>query len=372
MTKQIFKINNASGFAPLIVSIVIVTILSLFTVGFVLLMKNNTSNALNDQLNNGAFYAAESGVNDAIQALDNGYGQIKSSCATDPSNRYLRNNKIDSSGQDYYSCLLINPAPSNLQYSSVGTNSTTDTILTGFDPSSGLTKIGYLEISWQAPQDMGIMTYNFPNCSPCKQFPRESQWPTDTPGILRILLTPMSNNGTTIPSNTSKSYTAFLYPGFSKDGTGSPDQAPVYSSNTFGANSGEIVSGNCKNNNQPEDCNVILDVKQAHTNSFILSMRSIYDPTQVTITAYKHNPSGTTGSSNNILDIKNAQTLIDSTGDDQGVLKRIQVRVPYLVKDFGMPSFSLQSRGTICSDLIAYPTNLSTGQPGSASSSCGL
>ena len=111
MTKQIFKINNASGFAPLIVSIVIVTILSLFTVGFVLLMKNNTSNALNDQLNNGAFYAAESGVNDAIKALNNGYDQVKSSCGPDSSNPYLSNNKVENNGQDYYSCLLINPTP---------------------------------------------------------------------------------------------------------------------------------------------------------------------------------------------------------------------------------------------------------------------
>ncbi len=367
MTKQIFKINNASGFAPLIVSIVIVTILSLFTVGFVLLMKNNTSNALNDQLNNGAFYAAESGVNDAIKALNNGYDQVKSSCGPDSSNPYLSNNKVENNGQDYYSCLLINPTPSNLQYSSVGTNSSTDTILTGINPANGqITKIDYLEISWQAPQAMGIVTYNFPNNFPsCLSssscFPSESNWPSNTPGMIRFLLTPMSNVGSgtieNIPNTTINSYTAFLYPGsFVSSSSDSINTGPK---------AGEILSGNCKNNNsQPEDCNVKLDISNASANSFILSMRSIYEPTTVTITAYS--------SSGSILDIKNAQTIIDSTGDDQGVLKRIQVRVPYLVKDLGMPSYNLQSSNSICSNLTAYPSNQDTTQKGSASSSCGL
>jgi Tfp pilus assembly protein PilX len=394
MTKQIFKINNASGFAPLIVSIVIVTILSLFTVGFVLLMKNNTSNALNDQLNNGAFYAAESGVNDAIKALNNGYDQVKSSCGPDSSNPYLSNNKVENNGQDYYSCLLINPTPSNLQYSSVGTNSSTDTILTGINPANGqITQIDYLEISWQAPQAMGIVTYNFPNNFPsCLSssscFPSEGSWLSNTPGVIRFLLTPMSNVGPrrpeNIPNTTFNSYTAFLYPGSSglsssesrsrpgppppplpSFGSGASSATPTtYSINT-GPKAGEILSGNCKNNNsQPEDCNVILDISNARANSFILSMRSIYEPTTVTITAYS--------SKGSILDIKNAQTIIDSTGDDQGVLKRIQVRVPYLVKDLGMPSYNLQSSNSICSNLTAYPSNQDTNQKGSASSSCGL
>ncbi|MGH7234477.1 MAG: PilX N-terminal domain-containing pilus assembly protein, partial [Candidatus Saccharimonadales bacterium] len=65
------------GFAPIIVSIIIVIVLSLLTVGFVTLANNSAQNALNRQLSNNAYYAADSGVNDAIAAITHGYLKAK-------------------------------------------------------------------------------------------------------------------------------------------------------------------------------------------------------------------------------------------------------------------------------------------------------
>ena len=70
-------LTNDNGFAPLIITIIVVIILSLLTVGFVSLIRNNQKNALNQQLNNDAYYAAETGVNDAIKAIDSGYTSSK-------------------------------------------------------------------------------------------------------------------------------------------------------------------------------------------------------------------------------------------------------------------------------------------------------
>src|SRR5580658_10726969 len=112
---------NEGGFAPLIVSIVIIVVLSLITVGFVLLMNENQQNETNRQLGDAAYYAAQTGVNDAVKAINSGFltsafGGVKNSCGT-IAFPYLTNNQVNESGQpktDFYSCLLINPAPDSL------------------------------------------------------------------------------------------------------------------------------------------------------------------------------------------------------------------------------------------------------------------
>lgn len=380
------------GFAPLIVTIVIITVLSLITLGFVELMRNNQYNGLNKQLNNDAYYAAESGVNDAIQAIQAGFSKSKTQCGpltsspAVPGSQYLSNNEVNGN-QDVYSCLLINPAPATLQYSSVDTNSPTVAFMTGEDPNSGnVMHIGYLKFSWQAASSMGASPYSFASPSwlscgngPC--LPQENSWSATNPvngklqsivGILRLALTPMDNstpNNGTIPTDTNSTYTTLLYPA---TGNGTPGNAPSYSGATIGVNSGEVVSGNCTNNNssEPDDCNVIIDVKGAHTNTILMELRSIYAPTTVTVTAYDNG--GT--APQDVLDIKNAQTLIDSTGSDHGVLKRIQVRVPTLNSQ-GMPAYDMVSKQSICKNLNVFPHNNATGNNGqaiSASSSCGL
>lgn len=376
--------KDESGFAPLIITIVIVTVLSLMTLGFVSLMRNNQYNALNKQLNNDAYYAAESGVNDAIQAIQAGYNSNKNTCGpivsstAVPGSQYLNNNQVNGS-QDVYSCLLINPTPATLQYSSVGTNSPTVAFVTGDDKTlNNVRKIAYLKFSWQPSSAMGSSPYSFASPSwlscgngPC--LPPENSWSgrnsvnnnlQSIVGILRLSLTPIANatpNSGTIPTDTNTTYTALLYPA---SGDGTPGTS-TYSSSTIGVNSGEVVSGNCANNNtaEPDDCNVKIDVKSANTNTFLMAMRSIYAPTTVTVTAYD--------ASDNLLFIKNAQTLIDSTGDDHGVLKRIQVRVPTMNSQ-GMPAYDIVTKQAICKDLNVFPHNNATGTSGQANSSCGL
>jgi len=361
------------GFAPLIVSIVIITVLSLITVGFVLLMENNQKNALNRQLNNDAYYAAQSGINDAIQAINNGYNQAKNACGPVKSNRFLSNNQVNGSS-DYYSCLLINPEPSTLQYSSVKSSQPTVAVISTINPNTFQPEnITSLEVSWQPSAQIATSPFYFapsgwyPTCGsatgPC--FPPEVEWQNaghPIPGVIRVALTPLATGS--LPTNTSTTYTGFFYPISGPSGAGS---APAYSSNTIGANSGELASGSCNNNSSsssptPEACNVTIDVSSANVSNFLMSLRSIYNPSQVTITAYN----GST-----VLLIRNAQTVIDSTGDDKGVLKRIQVRIPGL-NDTGFPSYDLGSGMTVCKDLSAHPANATTGQPGGISTVCGL
>src|SRR5882724_3022558 len=82
-----------AGFAALIIGIILVLILGLLTIGFAQLVRHEQSSALDKQLSSQAYYAAESGVNDAYHAIQ-GYlktGQVppaRTSCAGNPPSDY--------------------------------------------------------------------------------------------------------------------------------------------------------------------------------------------------------------------------------------------------------------------------------------------
>ncbi|MCL4357455.1 hypothetical protein M1512_00980 [Patescibacteria group bacterium] len=371
------RLLNQNGFAPLIISIVIVVVLTLLVLGFVTLVNHSKNTALTQQLNNDAYYAAESGVNDAIQAIINGYDTSKTSCQpitsaptpTVPGWQYLSNNLVNSS-HDYYSCLLISTTPSTLQYGSVGPTQPTVAILSTVNSQGTPTDPATIEFSWEPSLQVAQYPYKFestppnPHCTssidgPC--LPPISVWGSGVTGILRLALTPLPTGGP-LPGNTSTTYTAFLYPYGPVNPT--PPGQGLLDNSTIGANSGPVIGGNCNNNSPyPDKCTVIIDVtgSPVTTNGYLMSLRSLYTNSQVTISAFDSNGKH--------LYFQNAQTMIDSTGDVQGVLKRIQVRIP-TINDSGYPGFDIASSYSICKDLVSYPTNRSTGEAGNTQSNC--
>jgi len=369
MINRYSKLNN-KGFAPLLIAVVVIIVLSLVTVGFVLLMNNNQNNALKLQLNNDAYYAAESGVNDAVQAINHGYNQTKNTCAPIPSNQYLKNNQIDGPN-DTYSCLLINPLPTNLVYSEVRNSEPTVVILSAVNANSTSQPVtlNSINISWQPSSSVSTSPYAFapngwfPQCNgasePC--FPPKVDWVNNQKpitSVLKVALTPLYNGA--IPTNTSTTLTAFLYPASAQ---GQQPSTLSYSPSTIGANAGEIVSGDCSNSLTPDACSVTINLTSANATNFLLEINSIYNSSQVTITGYNN--------SKQVI-FRNAQAVIDSTGDYRGVLKRIQVRTSSF-NDTGFPSYDIASGNTLCKEIVSWPGNKATGNPGGVSNgSCGL
>lgn len=381
------------GFAPLIVTVIIIVVLSLLTLGFVALVNNSKENALTAQLNNDAYYAAESGVNDALEAIANGYSQSKNSCPPLPAGspqagaQYLENNIINTSTNnlDYYPCLLINFTPSTLVYSNVGSTNPTVALLTTVsqdDPSVPAYPTD-LVFSWEPSAESGISyPYAFAHgslrCSPTINgpcLPPADSWKAvvgattkQIAGILRVALTPLQSGSLSYIKDTSTTYTSFLYP---LSGTGAVSTDTTLDTNspgsTVGSNSGWVASGNCSNanpDNNPDKCTVDIPIDPGPGSNpyygFIMSMMSLYTSSQVTIEAFQH---GTQ------LLFSNAQTMIDSTGSDHGVLKRIQVRIP-TVNDTGFAGYGAESTNSICKDMFSYPANPNTGNAGQAGSPC--
>ncbi len=92
--------SKQDGFASIVIAIIMVIVLSLITVGFAQLMRTEQRSALDKQLSSQAYYAAETGVNDAAKALNAGYAGVKTNCAplptstTVPGGQFLTNNIV--------------------------------------------------------------------------------------------------------------------------------------------------------------------------------------------------------------------------------------------------------------------------------------
>src|SRR5487761_1298959 len=366
--------KNQQGFASIVVALVLILVLSLMTVGFAELMQREQRNSLDKQLSNQAYYAAETGLNDAVKAINAGFNQEKSSCqpynssATGAGIQYLKDNNIeDSSGSGNatgasYTCLLIDEAPYLLRYSTIdgyagGSSTVTEisgVVADGTTPSI----IGSLMISWSNSSGVSTFVPSSFGSGSGMSFGRGDSgypdtWPATT-GVLRASLTPLISGGINRQYLDSNTYSAFLYPNSS--GSSSPNcnlaSAPtalpascptssfasnLNSQSDTNLNAGVIADGNCNTANTPYACNVVItNLSQAN---YLLDLRSIYSDSQVAISAFDSN--------GNQLRIRNAQISLDSTGKAQDVLRRIQARVPYS-NGYVHPDYSLESVDSIC------------------------
>jgi hypothetical protein len=366
MSRPTGKQLQQGGFAALIISFVLVTVLGLITVGFAQLARRELNNELNRRLSNGAFYAAESGVNDAVQAIAAGFNTDKTKCDTtgidtSPTSpgQHLKNANVDEltasqnpddHGTPRYTCLLIDQAPPTLEFSGIGdTDDTAKTFRVIGCATTDVScttpaNVNTIKFAWQ--NDAG--NHSFP-ASNVGEFPSAASW-TGATGVLRIEVAPLGNpNAITRDNLINGAFTAYLYP---KSGGGAATVAYA-----TGNNSGQVVRASCMPNGTPRDCQVTLTGLNAA--EYLVRINSIYDLSTVTVSA-------TGGGSP--LRLSKAQALIDSTGEDEGVLRRIQVRVPNSAQ-YDYPQFVIEAGNGICKLYSGAPT-LPDGTNNSSTNGC--
>ena len=341
--------RDENGFAALIIAITLVIVTSLLVVGFAQLARNEQNQVTNRQLSNQAYYAAETGVNDAVAAISGGYVTAKTTCGPLPTSgtpgaNYLTNNNVDqtppgTTAATQWTCLLIDPAPTTVEYGSVSTVTPTLFTFTGATlngTSYTNTNVNSLNISWQ-DADPSMTSYKSDNGAANSSFPVASGpggW--NATGMLRVTITPLGNP-ITRDGLRSSSFTAFLYPTTVASTTANYDVSST--------GNGPILNGGCNSANTPRACKVTINTSALNTpGPFLVSLRSIYSKTNVSIAI-----NGGTGDR-----IAGAQSKIDSTGRAQNVLKRLQVRVP-TKNSYTSPGFSVETTGDICKQLNVYP-----------------
>jgi type II secretory pathway pseudopilin PulG len=353
MNKKETIIKNQKGIASMVIVILIMTLLSLIVVSMTKNANREQREALDRQLNSQAFYAAESGINDAKDYY------IKHANDVSPSTKApVKKTKCDGSethatgeeqfpgyspkvGEDVnrYSCVLYDATPETLNFSEVSTGGSK---VVPLEDANGGT-IQTLTFTWKRPNNLN---YNFSGCS--SNFPPAL---TDCDaGVLRVEL--IDPSATSRSALITQNFLSFVLP--SSSSFSSP-LFPSYINGRGTGNQGVKWRGGCSGGSDGQ-CTVTIN--GINKNKLLLHLRSVYASNQVEIKGAK--------AGGVAIKFKEAQMMVDSTGRASDILKRVQVWAAineYGLKDY--PEFSLQTADEICKLLQIIPP----GQPGASSSS---
>lgn len=333
--------RQEQGLVSIMVAIVLMSILSVVVISFAFLMRREQQQALDRQLSTQAFYAAESGVSEAVADINNG------SLTGDVSDCDQRQvNPLPGSDQASVTCVLIDQSPDSLEYSEVAT---TKSQVVKLQTATGV-GINRIEVSWQAsdPNVLGTPAEFATNSVfrlPTAAFEAANDTFSENTGILRAEFIPII--GSISRNNiSSRAQTLFMYPSgaaFTTDNRISLDP-------TLNNADGAFVGGDCATSQTPYHCKAIVSglggISITRPATVFLRLKAIYKPVAVSIRAYD--------TSGNQLELINEQVVVDATGEAGSVLRRIQVRVPAR-SGYDYPEFALESIEDICKKLAVFP-----------------
>lgn len=329
-----------SGFASIVIALVLVLVLSLITVAFAQLARREQKSALDKQLATQAYYAAESGINDVIKNID-----AVSLLSNDPntclSNSQLTqigltpdgNKGVSVSSSDNavsYSCVLVDADPDTLQYKGIAPEEQKSSTFSISDNLKQFT------INWSSADQ----TKTTPRTvAETPKFTSKATW--NSPGVLQVSITPLTDMSRAgLIANTG---TVFLYPG----GSG-PDSISFAS--IKGIDKGKIVDGHCNNvgGDYPTyPCRATINgFNEGPGVKFLIRILNYYTASNILI-------SDAENQANIPFDFQGAQAKIDVTGRARDVLKRVQVRAPIDPIEEGT-GFTLEGQ-SICKRTTTYP-----------------
>jgi len=325
MSKNYSFKHNQDGLVSFMVALFIMLMLTLIVLSFATITRREQRQTLDDQLSSQAFYAAETGVNDARKVLSTTPNKSVTDCNLGAAG--FSNNVLDgASGLISYTCLLINPSPSSLQYPDIPQGTSQIFPVT----SASGTNITSITVNWQnkltnSTSNRGI------NCPTSGNgFPTITSYTAscDMP-VLRIDIVPLGAIAPNRPNLIANTKTFFMFP---------QKNIGAQTVNFSTANTGDIVRGNCLTTTSPLCGLTITNLSQP---SYFLRIRAIYEDASVSITA--------SDVSNPTINLSGAQAIIDSTGKANDVLRRIQVRIPVIgASNVPAPDFAIQSANSIC------------------------
>ncbi len=336
--------DKEEGLASFVVTSIMIIVISLIVLGFGVVARRENQSALDRQLSTQAYYAAESGVNDAIQAI-HVYEQENASSSTNPPSKTSCSNTNDpytgldssssvtqlaSGGKASYSCLLIFTQPSSLVY-----DSTVSKVINLQNVSGA--SFNSLSIQWKDSNFSDQAQFN--GCNGVGQFP--SSWPNNcNADVLRIDLVPAASLESNQPLNAleQQTFTIFLYP----QANGSTPSIAYYP-----ANNGQVVRASCNGGG----CNAtITSLNQSQYYMRVTAMYGI--PQNITISATD---------SQGPADFNHGQAVIDVTGRAENELRRLEVRTTLNTLNNGLfPAQALQLNQSICKRFYITPN---VGQP---------
>lgn len=347
-THSIKLAKDQRGLVSFLVVIVIMAILTLIVVAYAQITRREQRQALDRQLNSQAFYAAESGVNDAMRALkanatlaDTDYTDCEGDDSFMKAAGLDTQSTISSEGPVSYSCLLVDASPEQLSYDNIPVGGS-QVIPIRAKGGGGVSVLGFSWINSSKGQtgdktgcptkaDVENGAFIF------KSSPDKCGHP-----VLRIELVPFAGN-----RNRSQliEERAIFFAQPVRDDVGSlPLIYHQYTQALNLENQGLIVPALCSASAQSQDglsrCSVNIKDLPASFTGYV-RVTPMYYPAQVWVTGYD--------ASNNDIEFTGAQVEIDVTGKANDILKRIRVhRSLGESTNSPIPGYALQSTKTQC------------------------
>lgn len=321
--------TDQRGIVAILVTMILMVVISLIVISFAKISRREQRNALDRQLSTQAFYAAESGINDARKVIDNwistgqnaklisymdscnGVGSF-AAAAVPPGPVVNLGTPIIPGGNASYTCLFADLAPKTIVY----TKSDQQHVLPIKDQSGA--PISNIEIYF----DDGSGGTSFTSCpSEHNNGPYSN---CDSP-ILRLEMV----KGSDLTINK----VFFIYPSQSSGGTIS-----------YGTTTGGTAQADCSYvATNPNRCKI--QVTNLSGNSYFLRLKGIYKSAAFTISA-----------NDGVAELVGAQILIDSTGKAEDVERRIQVRTRANNLSSDVPLYGLEGTGKICKKFYLTDT----------------
>lgn len=316
--------NDQQGFASLVIGLVLIVVLALLTIGFAQLTRHEQQQALNKQLATQAYYAAETGINDVVDSIKQGY--LTDSTTFVNTDECL--SAVPNASGSYDS--TIGPPENNVSYSCPIVSLKTVDLVKDLPINSGVTAVtsanpglNSLTIKWtSATGKTGTGPGNFTY---------SGSW--NSPAVIQFSITPLS--AVDRQSLINNTFVTYLYPSTSAS-------SATYTTSYSG--SAPIARGACSSGT----CNATINGIPT-TGPYLIHMYGLYDSSSVTITG-----SGPGGS----VVFSGDQAKIDVTGKAKNVLKRLQVRVP-LDSSRSLANYAVEAQN-ICKRIVASPVRGST------------
>ncbi len=309
-----------AGVVSIIVTLVMMIVITLIVLGFAEISRNEQRSSLDDQLSAQAYYAAESGINDARSVIDaavvaGGVVQDKTICGNQ--GNYTLDSTVDATHNVSYTCVLVDASPTTLVYN-IGYSSTVVPII-----SASGAAFNALQLSWKVPSGLsataaGCYT-NLANLDTLPVTSGSGQWACNYP-LVRIDM--LDANGALTRANWSGNTSTTFFVPF--------DSSSVPNDTSLGAR-GTMISAQCSASN------CVANITGLAGTTYYMRITTLYRTnSQLTITAGGKAFSG-------------AQATIDATGKAQDVLRRVLVAVDLTdANSYNVPGAAIVSQDSVC------------------------
>jgi Tfp pilus assembly protein PilX len=300
--------KSQAGMVAIFVTMIMMIVISLLVLGFAQISRHEQRSSLDTQLSTQAYYAAESGINDAKAAIQQ---QLtlgptvadKTGCADVAPytfNAAPASKSTLASGVSY-SCVLINANPTVLTYNNVGTNGVVIPLI-----STQASNFDKITIKWTPASGQAASPLSNCPATALNNFPNVNNWNCKFALLRTDLVEATSLKRATWQANTR---TNFFEP-VNASGGGT-------SSVPFGSD-GQVVPVSCTSAT-PGECSMTITTS-LNSHKYYLHVNALYRTvSSLTVTGILSDGSA--------AQFSGAQAIVDVTGKAQDTLRRVAVTV---------------------------------------------